>query len=88
MKCITDYNELTNKLNKIGPDIMEQSTDLELFKNQIKKRNNLDKSIGLVIMDQKIISGIGNYLRADILYLSKINPFRKVKKLNNYEIEI
>ena len=88
MKCITDDNELNNKLNKIGPDIMDQSTDLELFKIQIKKKNNLDKCIGLVMINQKIISGIGNYLRADILYLSKINPFRKIRKLNNDEIEI
>ena len=67
---------------------MDQSTDLELFKIQIKKKNNLDKCIGLVMINQKIISGIGNYLRADILYLSKINPFRKIRKLNNDEIEI
>ena len=39
-------------------------------------------------MNQKIISGIGNYLRADILYLSKINPFRIINKLTDKEIEI
>ena len=38
MKCITDNNELNNKLNKIGPDIMEETTILDLFKNQIKKK--------------------------------------------------
>ena len=28
------------------------------------------------------ISGIGNYLRADILWLSKISPFRLTKKIS------
>jgi formamidopyrimidine-DNA glycosylase len=87
MKCITDSEELYSKLNKIGPDIMDESTNLELFKEQIKKKKNLDKYIGIVLMNQKIISGIGNYLRADVLYLSKINPFRVIKKLSDEEIE-
>ena len=38
-------------------------------------------------MNQKIISGIGNYLRSDILWLSRISPFRKVKKLSEKELE-
>ena len=38
-------------------------------------------------MDQKVISGFGNYLRADILWLSKISPFRKVNKLSDSEIK-
>jgi formamidopyrimidine-DNA glycosylase len=37
-------------------------------------------------MDQKVISGIGNYLRADVLWSSKISPFRKVKDLTEKEI--
>jgi formamidopyrimidine-DNA glycosylase len=65
---------------------MEEDTTLEVFKNQIRKR--LDKPIGIVLMDQKVISGIGNYLRADILYLSKINPFRKVNKLSDNDIKV
>ena len=68
---------------------MEESTNLELFMLQINKKINLDKYIGIVLMNQNIISGIGNYLRADTPqeYLSKINPFRKVKNLNNNEIK-
>ena len=61
---------------------MDKNTTLEVFCNQILKKSNLDKAIGNVIVNQKIISGLGNYLRADILWLSKINPFKKVKKLS------
>ena len=88
LKCITNTNDLTIKLNKIGPDIMNETTNYYLFSLQIKKKINLEKSIGNVLMNQKIISGIGNYLRADILYLSRISPFRLVKNLNDTEIKI
>lgn len=88
LKVTNDINDLIKKLNEIGPDIMEETTNFELFKNQITKKVNLNKEIGIVIMNQKIISGIGNYLRADILYLSKINPFRKVNELNETELNL
>ena len=38
-------------------------------------------------MDQKVISGIGNYLRSDILWLSKISPFRKVKGVKKSDLK-
>jgi formamidopyrimidine-DNA glycosylase len=66
---------------------MDITTTLEIFRNQILKKNNLDKKIGNILINQKIISGIGNYLRADILWLSKINPFKKVKNLSEQELE-
>jgi len=87
LKVIEGEEELNKKLKLIGPDIMEETTTFELFKEQITKKKNLDKAIGIVIMNQKVISGIGNYLRADILYLSKISPFRKVNKLSDEEMK-
>ena len=87
MKIVNNQEELDKKLSEIGPDIMNKETNLELFKNRIKNPKNYDKEIGLVLMDQKIISGIGNYLRSDILYISKIDPFRKIKNIKDVELE-
>jgi formamidopyrimidine-DNA glycosylase len=87
VKVIDNKLELEKKLNQIGPDIMDTSTSLDIFIEQITKKNNLDKFIGNVIMNQKVISGIGNYLRSDILWLSRILPFRKVKDLSYKELE-
>ena len=33
-----------------------------------------NKKIGELLLDQRFISGVGNYLRADIMYCSKIHP--------------
>jgi formamidopyrimidine-DNA glycosylase len=87
LKVIEGEEELNKKLKLIGPDIMEETTTFDVFKEQIIKKKNLDKAIGIVIMNQKVISGVGNYLRADILYLSKISPFRKVNKLSDDELK-
>jgi formamidopyrimidine-DNA glycosylase len=87
LKVVIGEEELNRKLRKLGPDIMDKDTNLVLFTNQINKKNNLDKPIGIVIMNQKNISGIGNYLRSEILYLSKVSPFRKVSKITENEMK-
>jgi formamidopyrimidine-DNA glycosylase len=85
IKLAKTIEELTNKLNRLGPDIMDLDTTVEIFSNRIKKYKN--KKIGIVLMDQKVVSGIGNYLRADCLWLAKISPFRLAKDLDDHEIE-
>lgn len=86
LKVVDNKKELLKKLSSIGPDIMDISTTFSVFKNQVKKNVNLDKHIGNVLMNQKVISGIGNYLRADCLWMSKISPFRKVAALSDTEL--
>ena len=68
-------------------DIMSNLTTFEVFSNMITKKTNLDKEIGNVLVNQKVISGLGNYLRADVLWLSKISPFRKVKDLSESDLQ-
>jgi formamidopyrimidine-DNA glycosylase len=86
LKVLKTEVELNKKLKTIGPDIMDETTTLDLFKTQIKKTVNQTKEIGVVLMNQKIIAGIGNYLRADILWMSRISPFRLVGRLSDKEL--
>lgn len=79
---------LDKKLKTIGMDIFDPQTTLQSFLTKMKTATNLKKKIGNVLMDQKQISGIGNYLRADILYMSKISPFRLVSELSDDELKL
>ena len=38
-------------------------------------------------MDQKFVSGIGNIYANEILFLCKIKPSRKVKKIQDFELK-
>lgn len=76
---------LNKKLSELGPDMLSSTITFELFKDQLNKYPN--KSIALVLINQKCICGFGNYLRAEILWYSKINPFRKIKDLTELEIK-
>ena len=87
LSVINTREELNKKLNTLGADIMNDETTFEVFKKQVMKKSNLSKMIGNVIVNQKIISGIGNYLRADALWMARISPFRKVEEINDIELE-
>jgi len=79
---------LEKKLKELGPDLLDETTTFELFKTQLRKKLNETKPIGNVIVNQKIVSGVGNYLRADALWMAKISPFRKVKDVKEDELEL
>lgn len=75
---------LAKKLSDVGPDIFQIS--LADFSGNLTKGRNYKESIACRLVDQKRISGIGNYLRAEILYRSKISPLRSVGSLTPDEI--
>ncbi len=72
-------------LRDLGPEPFEKNCNLNYFKKYIKGRN---RNVKNVLMDQKFIAGLGNIYVNEALFLSGINPQRKVKKLKNSEISI
>lgn len=87
LKVLKTDAELARKLRTIGPDIMDSDTTLAVFKERLGIARLAQKSIGIVLLDQKVVSGIGNYLRADVLYMSGISPFRKVNDVTQGELK-
>ena len=71
--------------NSLGVDILTDKFTLEYFSNIIKSKN---KNICSLILDQKYFAGLGNYIKNDALYLSRINPNRKSSSLTNKEIKL
>lgn len=63
-----------------GPDPTTQfSSFVSNIKNNLHKKD-FDKPICEVLMNQRYFNGIGNYLRAEILYRTSINPFTPARE--------
>ena len=81
--------ELHKKIKARGPSIVTNEmseTDFEIIL-KIQKEKKPENLIGSLLLDQYLISGIGNYIRADALYLSKLSPFTKIKDLKTKQIQ-
>ena len=81
------FSNIKEFLDKLGPDVLNDlSFSFKKFKEIVekKKRTNITR----FLMDQENISGIGNYLKAEILYESKISPHRTIGNLDEKELKI
>ena len=85
LKATFSKEELEKKLKSLPYDIMSKETTFQVFNEQIRKKEN--KPIGNVLVNQKLVSGIGNYLRCELLWMSKISPFRLVKDITKTEMK-
>ena len=79
-QIIKTIDDLKRRFAHLGPEPFDNKFNLNYFLKFIKdkKRNIKD-----LLIDQKFLSGIGNIYASEILYLSRINPNKKIKLLNN-----
>lgn len=83
-----DRKVLDKKLSALAPDLLlgKHSCSLiwERFSKASKTKKWQTKPIVELLMDQNaVVSGIGNYLSVEILYMAKIAPSRLVSKIDN-----
>jgi len=84
LKFVTDMSLLAKKLSKLGHDPLKRELDCPHFKEVIKKKKK--KTIAQVLMDQSVVAGVGNYLKAEILYASGVSPHRTCESLTDKEL--
>ena len=81
---IKDKEELFKKLKSLGPDMLSSPPNSSQFISLLRKKSN--KDICSVLMNQNVISGVGNYIKAEVLWLSKVSPLRTVNSLTDEEV--
>lgn len=79
-------DEIYNKkpLNELGLEPWDSNLNEDYLKEKYK---TIKKPIKEVLLDQSIIVGIGNIYADEILFLSKINPYKKPNELTNEELK-
>lgn len=74
----------SEEFKNLGPEPLDKNFNLSVFKKCLFGKKGKIKQ---VLMDQKVIAGIGNIYSDEILFHSKINPFRPVPSLKEKEIK-
>jgi endonuclease-8 len=46
-----------------------------------------DAEIGNVLLNQRVIAGIGNIFKSEILFAARVNPFRSIQTISDREFE-
>ena len=66
----------------------EYAASKENFETFFKNKRLKNKKICEFLMEQKYVSGVGNYLRAEILHRCKIHPEKTLSSFSDKEIQI
>lgn len=85
-KIVLDDTEKINNLKEIkelGVDALSADFTFSKFQKILDKKSKA--KIGIVLMDQNLIAGIGNIYRSEILYDAGILPERKIEKITGAE---
>lgn len=76
--------ELVELKSRLGPDPLRSDADPERAWERIR---NSRSAIGSLLLNQRVIAGIGNIYRAELLFLLRIHPNRMGRQLSRDEFD-
>jgi formamidopyrimidine-DNA glycosylase len=76
-----------NPIRSLGVDGLATPFPLDEFLGRLRKNNFANKPVGEVLLNQRLVAGVGNIYKTESLFHAKINPLRKVEKLSERERE-
>lgn len=68
---LLDGAGLQNQLDSLGPDVMSTDCSKERIMASISRQ---DAPVGEVLLDQSVLSGIGNVAKSEAMFLAQIHP--------------
>ena len=77
--------ERQDDLHHIGPDLLGEAFDAAEALSRIRAR--AAQAIAEVILNQRVVSGIGNEYKSEVLFVAGIHPFTRVDRLSDERIQ-
>ncbi len=74
-------------LSRLGPDVMDAALTSSQLQERLREPRFARRAAGSLFLDQAFIAGIGNYLRSEILFVSRIHPSRRPCDLRGDELQ-
>lgn len=78
-----DSAQFYKGIAKLGPEPLQDSFKQTQFKKQLKKHS---KAIKPVLLDQTLVTGLGNIYVDEALFLAKIHPKKSANSLSEKEV--
>jgi endonuclease VIII len=67
--------------SRLGPDLLADDFSLEKAMENLRSRGELP--VGVAIMQQSLVAGIGNVYKSECLFLARVDPFALVSALDD-----
>lgn len=77
--------ERDDDLRHLGPDLARTDVDLAEARDRLRSAGRLQ--IGVALMRQRLVAGVGNVYKSEILFLEGLDPFRRVAEHDDAELD-
>jgi endonuclease-8 len=72
-------------LRRLGPDILERPPGIDQMVGRFR-REGQSRAIGDALLDQRLVSGIGNKWKAEALWAAEVSPWRSLAETSEAEL--
>jgi endonuclease-8 len=81
--------ERSSQVPKLGPDILsdEFTVDGGVARLVAYGRENPEEEIAVVLLNQRVLAGLGNVYKSEVAFAAGVNPFRAMKTITQREME-
>lgn len=81
--------ERHSQVPKLGPDILSESLSVEggVARMAEYARENPDAEVGVVLLNQRVLAGLGNVYKSEVAFAAGVNPFRAMRTVTLREME-
>ena len=81
----SDSLERQDDLLHIGPDFLADEFDFDEARRRIRARG--DSEIADVLLNQRVVSGIGNEYKSEVLFMARVSPFARVDQVTDEQLD-
>jgi len=81
--------ERSENVPKLGIDVLGTSFSIDAATRALRehRQSHPDAEIANVLLNQRVLAGIGNVYKSEIAFAAGVNPFRKIQTISDRELE-
>lgn len=81
---ILDEGALDRRLGHLGPSLTEEVFDTDEAMRRARRADH--RRVGDLILDQRVMAGVGNVFRCEVLFLEGLHPEETIRSLGDAEL--
>ncbi len=81
--------ERSSQVPKLGPDILSSEFTVEdgVARLATYAMENPEAEIAVVLLNQRVLAGLGNVYKSEVAFAAGVNPFRAMRTITPHEME-
>jgi endonuclease-8 len=82
--------ERSSQVPKLGPDILSDEFTVEggVARLEAYARGNPEAEVAVVLLNQRVLAGLGNVYKSEVAFAAGVNPFRAMRTITPREMEV